>query len=97
MNNFAVVLYTIFIPIVFGIAQLLSALHPKLKTFFRVRKGVFEELKPKIDTLPSSTFRLWVHAASVGEFEQARPIIAALKERHPELTLFCLISLRFRI
>jgi len=88
MNNFAVVLYTIFIPIVFGIAQLLSALHPKLKTFFRVRKGVFEELKPKIDTLPSSTFRLWVHAASVGEFEQARPIIAALKERNPELTLF---------
>ncbi len=88
MNSPAFFFYTILFPILLGIARLFSPLHPKLKTFFRVRKGVFEELIQKIDTLPSATFRLWVHAASVGEFEQARPIIAALKARHPELTLF---------
>ncbi|MBV5302657.1 MAG: 3-deoxy-D-manno-octulosonic acid transferase [Chlorobium sp.] len=88
MNNFAVVLYTIFLPVFLGITRLFSPLHPKLKTFFRVRKGVFEELKQKIDTPPFSSFRVWVHAASVGEFEQARPIIAALKASHPEITFF---------
>ncbi len=80
--------YTVLIPIALGIAKLLNPLHPKLKIFFRVRKGLFEDLEQKIDKLPLSTFRLWVHAASVGEFEQARPIIAALKANHPKITLF---------
>ena len=88
MNNFTVVLYTIFIPVVFGIVRLLSALHPKLRTFFNVRKELFEELEQKISKLPPSSFRLWVHASSVGEFEQARPIIAEVKKSHPEITLF---------
>jgi 3-deoxy-D-manno-octulosonic-acid transferase len=88
MKSPAFVLYTFFSPLFPGIAKLFSPLHPKLKTFFTVRKELFEELKQKIDKLPSTTFTLWVHAASVGEFEQARPIIAALKERHPEITLF---------
>ncbi|MFZ4525358.1 MAG: 3-deoxy-D-manno-octulosonic acid transferase [Chlorobium sp.] len=88
MNTPAVLLYTFFSPLFPGIARLFSPLHPKLKTFFRVRKGLFEELEQKISSITLAPFRLWVHAASVGEFEQARPIIAALKERHPELTLF---------
>ena len=28
---------------------------------------------------------VWFHAASLGEFEQGRPVIEALKERHPEV------------
>ena len=88
MKSPAFILYSFFLPVFLGIARLISPLHPKLKTFFSVRQGWFEELKLKIDNLPSATFTLWVHAASVGEFEQARPIIAALKAKHPELTLF---------
>ena len=88
MKSPAFILYSFFLPVFLGIARLISPLHPKLKTFFSVRQGGFEELKLKIDNLPSATFTLWVHAASVGEFEQARPIIAALKAKHPELTLF---------
>ena len=30
---------------------------------------------------------VWFHAASLGEFEQGRPVIEALKERHPELKI----------
>jgi 3-deoxy-D-manno-octulosonic-acid transferase len=33
---------------------------------------------------PDSSW-VWFHAASLGEFEQGRPVIEALKERHPEL------------
>ncbi len=88
MKSPAFLLYTFFSPLFFGIARLFTPLHPKLRTFFTVRKGLFDELKHKISTLPPSPFTLWVHAASVGEFEQARPIIAALKASHPEITLF---------
>ena len=88
MNESALSFYTLFSPIFLGAAELFSPLHPKLRTFFRVREGVFEELEQKIHKLPSSSFRLWVHAASVGEFEQARPVIAALKEKCPDITIF---------
>ena len=88
MNHPALQLYTIIAPIALGMARLISPLHPKLNTFFSLRKGLFNNLENTVSKLPTSTFRLWVHAASVGEFEQARPIIAALKAEHPKLTLF---------
>lgn len=34
---------------------------------------------------PDSCDWVWFHAASLGEFEQGRPVIEALKQRHPEL------------
>lgn len=37
-----------------------------------------------IDAEPS----IWIHAVSVGELLTARPLISALKERHPSLRLF---------
>ncbi len=89
MSSITVFLYTILFPFVLGIAKLISSRHPKLQTFFRLREKLFEALEQNISQKSSSSaFRLWVHASSVGEFEQARPVIAALKERHPELTLF---------
>ncbi len=88
MNGFALSFYTRLFPLLLGITKLFSPLHPKLRTFFSVRRGLLEELEQKIRKLPPSSFRLWVHAASVGEFEQARPIIAALKEKHQDITLF---------
>jgi 3-deoxy-D-manno-octulosonic-acid transferase len=88
MNTSALSFYTRLSPMLFGAAKLLSALYPKLRTFFRVRKRLFEELERQIQKLPASSFRLWVHAASVGEFEQARPVIAALKEKHPGIAVF---------
>ncbi|MEI7824396.1 MAG: glycosyltransferase N-terminal domain-containing protein [Chlorobiaceae bacterium] len=88
MNPSALSFYTLFSPMLLGSARLVSALHPKLRTFFRARKRVFEELEQKMQKLPQSSFRLWVHAASVGEFEQARPVIAALKEKHPDIAVF---------
>ncbi len=44
-------------------------------------KGVFTRMKQSIDT---SGPLVWVHAASLGEFEQGRPLIEAIREAHPE-------------
>ena len=88
MNRFALFFYSLFFPAVHGAARVFSPLHQKLRTFFQLRQGVLEELEKKIIQLPPSAFRVWIHAASVGEFEQARPIIAALKERRSDITFF---------
>lgn len=31
--------------------------------------------------------KIWIHCASLGEFEQGRPVIEAIKEQHPELSI----------
>lgn len=38
-------------------------------------------------TTPDDTSWVWFHAASLGEFEQGRPLIEALKERYPDLKI----------
>lgn len=42
-----------------------------------------EPLRSGADQEPDSW--VWFHAASLGEFEQGRPVIEALKQRHPEI------------
>ena len=88
MHSFFLSFYTLFFPFFHGTAKLFSPLFPKLRTFFQVRKGMIDKLETKIRHLPASAFRVWIHAASVGEFEQARPIIASLKEKRPDIIFF---------
>ena len=45
------------------------------------RKNLFERLRTAVD---SSSPIVWVHVASLGEFEQGRPIIEKIKAEHPE-------------
>ncbi|TDN90494.1 3-deoxy-D-manno-octulosonic-acid transferase [Salegentibacter sp. 24] len=54
---------------------------PKLQLFTQGRKSVFSILEREIE--PTSNY-LWIHAASLGEFEQAMPIIEELKIRFPK-------------
>lgn len=88
MNRPALKIYSTLSPLVFGTARILSGLHSRLATFHAVRENLFEDLERQLDTHKNRSFRLWVHAASVGEFEQARPVITALREQHPDITLF---------
>jgi 3-deoxy-D-manno-octulosonic-acid transferase len=88
MSSPVLSLYRLLFPVLLGTARALDFLHPRLRTFFSVREGLFVDLEKKTGNLPRSAFRIWVHAASVGEFEQARPIIAALKGKHPDIVLF---------
>ena len=45
------------------------------------RKGLLESLSHNI---PAGERIVWIHAASLGEFEQGRPIIERIKREHPE-------------
>lgn len=65
-------------------ARVVSPFNDKAKKFVDGRKDVFETLETKID--PQLKY-LWVHAASLGEFEQGRPIIEKLKTSKPDLKI----------
>ena len=72
--NLGLVLY------VWAIA-LASPWHRKAKLWIDRRKGLFRRMKESID--PSARI-IWIHAASLGEFEQGRPLIEKIRKEHPE-------------
>ena len=80
-------LYNTIVPFLAGSLKLFSRALPKLQTFFFVRKNLFTELEAAANTTGPSP-RIWIHAASAGEFEQARPIIAEVKRARPDTLIF---------
>ncbi len=83
------ILYNTIVPFLAGSLKSLGPLFPKLQTFFRVRENLFHELEKVAATDPEQKSpRIWIHAASAGEFEQARPIIAEIKKARPDASIF---------
>ncbi|MEY4929509.1 MAG: hypothetical protein RI909_233 [Bacteroidota bacterium] len=71
------------------IAQLLyrvaATFHTKAQLFVRGRVGLLERLK--IAVHQNQEALIWIHCASLGEFEQGRPIIESLKKQHPNIKI----------
>lgn len=61
-----------------AIASLFS---DKVKTMRRGEKDAYRVLREKVD--PAAQY-IWVHAASLGEFEQGRPIIEHIRRNYPQ-------------
>lgn len=72
-------IYNILVYITYGIIKLISFFNPKLKLFVKGRKETFQ----KIAVIQPNDKTIWLHTASLGEFEQARPIIEQLKFQYP--------------
>ncbi|HKI89317.1 MAG TPA: glycosyltransferase N-terminal domain-containing protein [Draconibacterium sp.] len=67
-------LYTLFVHIA-------SLVNEKAKLWVKGRKNWKKRLSEKID---KNARYIWVHCASLGEFEQGRPLIEEIKKQHPE-------------
>ncbi len=65
----------------FSVIRLLSPIHRKARLMTQGRRGLLKKLKERRD--PDSKY-VWIHAASLGEFEQGRPLIERLKASNPE-------------
>ena len=74
MYNIAIYIYLI------GVA-IGSLFNKKIKKMWRGEREAVDLLKEKVD--PTAKY-VWFHAASLGEFEQGRPLIEQLKATHPE-------------
>lgn len=53
----------------------------KARLWVKGRIGQFEKLA---ETFKGDEHPVWVHSASLGEYEQARPLIEKIKKEHPE-------------
>lgn len=74
--------YRLFVMGYSSLLKLASLFHPKAKLLIDGRSETWE----KLSTIKSSSpQRIWFHCASLGEFEQARPLIEALKTKQPNL------------
>ncbi|MBQ8988253.1 MAG: 3-deoxy-D-manno-octulosonic acid transferase [Prevotella sp.] len=58
-----------------------SFFNEKVKKMWRGEREAFRILKEQVD--PTAQY-VWFHAASLGEFEQGRPLMERLRQEHPE-------------
>jgi 3-deoxy-D-manno-octulosonic-acid transferase len=63
------------------IVRIISPFHKKARKMIVGHKQTYKILREKVD--PKAKY-IWFHAASLGEFEQGRPIIEEIRNRHPE-------------
>jgi 3-deoxy-D-manno-octulosonic-acid transferase len=81
MKNICQIFYNIFfIPVLYVILVFISLFNKKVRTGISGRKRIFEELILNRLTLDLSKKTIWFHSSSLGEFEQAKPIIEKLKK-----------------
>lgn len=74
-------LYNSFLRIVALLLPAAGLFHGKTRAFVRGRKGLIPLIEKSTAGLKSKC--VWVHCASLGEFEQGRPVIEALKKEFP--------------
>ncbi len=75
------IIYNVFfIPVLYVILIFISLFNKKIRSGISGRKRIFEELILNRLTLDLSKKTIWFHSSSLGEFEQAKPIIEKLKK-----------------
>ena len=73
-------LYNISIWIFSTAINIASLFNPKAKQWIKGRKGIFQKLA---GATKDNKDIVWFHCASLGEFEQGKPIIEGYKIKHP--------------
>lgn len=73
--------YTVFLFLYRAGISIASLFNPKAKSWIEGRKFTFSTLEVKIK--PGSDKVIWMHCASLGEFEQGRPLLESIKNEYP--------------
>jgi len=72
-------LYGLLINITVLFLQIVAVFNKKIKRFFENRKNIFTKISNQIN---SKDQHIWIHAASLGEYELAVPLIINLKKKY---------------
>lgn len=83
---------TLFIPLLYLALKFISLFKQKIRRGIRGRKRIFEELILNKISLNHSKKIIWFHSSSLGEFEQAKPIIEKLKKETDALIVVSFFS-----
>jgi 3-deoxy-D-manno-octulosonic-acid transferase len=76
-------LYNFILLVYFLLIRIASVFNKKARAWIEGRKGWREYLAEKIAGLEGMEI-IWFHCASLGEFEQGRPLIEKLRRRNPQ-------------
>lgn len=76
-------LYSFFIILLETGIRIASIWNQKARLWVGGRRNIFDRLQEKVSFLSDGP-RIWMHCASLGEFEQGRPLLEKLKKIHPE-------------
>ncbi|GJQ32804.1 MAG: 3-deoxy-D-manno-octulosonic acid transferase [Ignavibacteriaceae bacterium] len=71
----------IFIPAFSILMRIAAIFNPKIKKGIEGRREILAKTKEKIAKFDRSRVTVWFHSSSLGEFEQAKPIIEHLKKQ----------------
>jgi 3-deoxy-D-manno-octulosonic-acid transferase len=74
-------IYSLSIFLFSAVIRLVAPFNSKARQISKGRTRIFPDLKSKIE---HDRPTVWVHCASLGEFEQGRPLIEAIKKNKPE-------------
>lgn len=74
LYNLGIFLYT-------AAMRISSLWHPKAGKWLQGRKGLLPRVESELNpTIP----KIWIHCPSLGEFEQGRPLLEALRKSYPD-------------
>lgn len=79
------VIYNIALALYGLLLRLLAPFVPKAAAWVAGRRGLLAHIRQTIGT--DATPRVWFHCASLGEFEQGRPLLEAYRKAHPDTKL----------
>lgn len=74
-------MYTFLIWCAWLALRIVALWNDKIRLFVQGRKGVLSRIK---EAVAGHDDIIWFHTASMGEFEEARPVIEAVRRRYPE-------------
>ena len=77
-------LYNLFLTFYHLAIRLAAIWNPKANAWVHGRKDWQEKIR---EELPFKEKPIWIHCASLGEFEQGRPLIEKIKTEHPEIPI----------
>lgn len=81
----SVFLYDLFIWLYEKAAHILSTQNDKAAKWYNGRLHLLDQMAKALDVhRDSDAERIWMHCASLGEFEQGRPVLEALRQSRPD-------------
>ena len=78
-------IYNLFIVLYSLAARCLSVKNKKAKKWVEGRKDIFKQISSQ---LSDNENIIWFHCASLGEFEQGRPLMEYIKQQQPDYKIF---------
>ena len=79
-------IYNIAIAFYVLIIRIAAFFNPKARQWVEGRKHIFKKIEQALKENTQSV--IWIHCASLGEFEQGRPVIEAIRQQYPDTRIF---------